>query len=601
MKKNLLKLILSVFIICPYVLLAQTFTITEVTDGGKLYTVASSTTNIGKKTIIHNYNADINSSLKIKINTNKINEEANAWIGNPVSIPFKRMENVKRILEKRQQLLQQVNISPTAPLQVRKEALNDFSKNVSEMFKLVVTEMRNTPLYAKVNTIFAGKGTSAEKYAAFFDALSTEIDEITEQYKAALEANKVYFRMGAFINQTPVHMEGFDTFKENEYYKIPRFATTIDADEKKRFDDAKAFAEDANKNIGAAFKAKLKEAIDPILKSFENNIKEKFSAPLDSFESGIQKIDALSLDFKKRIAERQSQLTTIETNIQLLISGAENTNDPDYITTIETNINTLIDNIEAFQTNLDSDLVYIKKLPDAAKPIFDKFKSSYGSGQQIVKSTLNDLKTFFDDQARLNISIPDKINESLLKLGSEVNNVQLNNIPEETEINLLTAGNRKQGDRIYIKAVLSKQPATAETSVEKTIEFTNVGITQVGFHSTIKAVLLFADNTSAEYSAKKQFQLVPSYSVLFKYGTRYHNQFNRYIAPGLGVNMATLDFNNDNTPEIGIGVVGSLFQDYLQVGYGRNMSADQNYWFFGIRLPFIGVNLSGKTKVITED
>lgn len=601
MKKNVLKLILSVSISCSHALFGQTFTITEVTDGGKLFSVASRTVHVGKKTVIREYNMDINSSLQLKINKTKINEEANAWIGNPVSIPFKRMENVKKILEKRQQLIQQASISPTAPLQDRKAALNNFSTNVLEMFKLLKTDMRNTPLYAKANTIFGGSGTWDQKYSAFFDALSTEIDEITEQYKAALEANKVYFRMGAFIGQTPVHMEGFDTFKENEFYKIPRFATTIDAAEKKKFDEFKSFADEANKNSAAAFKAKLKETIDPLLQSLEDNLKAKFRTPLDSFSNGIQKIDALSSEFKQRISERQSDLNTIEVNIELLIKDAENISDPNYISALEMNINSVVDNIERFQTNLDSDLVRIKKIPDNALSVFNTFKSGYTSGKQILKNMQNELKTFLDDQARLNIGIPDKISESLLKLGNQVNSIQLDNIPEETEINLLTAGDRKPGDQLYIKAVISKQPATAETTLEKTIDFTHIGITQVGIYSTIKAVLLFADNTSVEYPVKKQFQLVPSYSVLFKYGTKKFNQYNRYIAPGIGVNMATLDFNNDNTPEIGIGVVGSVFQDYLQVGYGRNMSADQNYWFFGIRLPFIGVNLSGKTKVIADD
>jgi hypothetical protein len=598
MNKNLLKLAVALIIACGQNTFAQTFTITEVTDAGKSYTVASRTAGIGKKTTV-SYNVDINSSLKIKINKAKINEEASPWIGNPVSIPFQRMEDLSKILAKRKELLEKINFTSADPKE-RKKTLNSFANTVMPLLDLVIDSMPNSPLYAKANAAFSYTN-ALESYTYFFDAISKEINDITEQYKAALEANKVYFRMGAFIDQTPVHMEGFDTFKDNEYYKVPRFATTINADEKKRFDDAKSFAADANKDISSAFKAKLKEAIDPILKSIQDSVMKKFSAPLDTLENALANSIALSQAIGDRISARQHDMDILERDIKALIAASKSTDGATYVSNLETNINIVVAGITRFQDSLASNLKYFETIPGIAKPVLAKFKSGYDSGKQIVKNMLNDVKTFFDDQARLNLSIPDKINESLLKLGSEVNNIQLDNIPEETEINLLTAGQRKPGDQLYIKAVISKQPATAETAIEKTIDYTHIGITQVGFYSTIKAVLLFADNTSVEFPAKKQFQLVPSYSVLFKYGTRKFNQYNRYISPGIGVNMATLDFNNDNTPEIGIGVVGSVFADYLQVGYGRNMSADQNYWFFGIRLPFIGVNLSGKTKVIAED
>lgn len=65
--------------------------------------------------------------------------------------------------------------------------------------------------------------------------------------------------------------------------------------------------------------------------------------------------------------------------------------------------------------------------------------------------------------------------------------------------------------------------------------------------------------------------------------------------------MATLDFNSDNNPEVGIGVVVSVFKDYLQVGYGRNIGIDKYYWFLGICLPFLGINFNGNPKIYQED
>ena len=76
--------------------------------------------------------------------------------------------------------------------------------------------------------------------------------------------------------------------------------------------------------------------------------------------------------------------------------------------------------------------------------------------------------------------------------------------------------------------------------------------------------------------------------------------YNKYFTPGIGVNVSTLDFNNDNTPEIGIGLTAAFFKDYLQIGYGRNMASDDNFWLFGLRLPLFGWATTGVDSAPTS-
>jgi hypothetical protein len=147
-----------------------------------------------------------------------------------------------------------------------------------------------------------------------------------------------------------------------------------------------------------------------------------------------------------------------------------------------------------------------------------------------------------------------------------------------------------------LKAVIGKQPPGTDAAEEITIEYFPIGLYQIELHSTISALILFVDNVSSEFPSKSQFQLAPSYSVLFKYGSRKHTAYNQFFKVGAGVNMSTLDFNNDNNYEIGIAFVMSTFRDYLQVGLGRNMNQDKNYWFLGIKLPFMGLDLTGGAK-----
>lgn len=73
----------------------------------------------------------------------------------------------------------------------------------------------------------------------------------------------------------------------------------------------------------------------------------------------------------------------------------------------------------------------------------------------------------------------------------------------------------------------------------------------------------------------------------------FWNIWNDVIDPGLGLNVAALNFE-DGT-EIGVGGHVSLLHDVLKVGYGYNLTADREprYWYFGIGV-FETLNEIGK-------
>jgi hypothetical protein len=574
-------------------------TITEVTYDSEKRDVSPIIDTLKNNVIKYRYpNIDINSSLEIKLNKNSIKDQSNKWIGNPMTIPFDRMKVVSDVLEKQKELIQIIDLDSKTDFEEKVKALNDFATQMQPLIMFLSGLPADNPFKIKINDIFSKRGNVS--YHEFFDALQEEIDNINSEYQKTVEANKIYFRLAAFIGNNPVHLEGFDVYKDGEYFKVPRFATSISQDEKDKFDHFKTLAEDANKDINKTIKNKLKEAVEPLLTELSDHIKNKIKAPLSKFTNGIDTITAITADIKDKVEKTKNEVAKLEANIKSFIEVVKNTDDPDYFRNILNGIRDLSQNVLEFQQNTESRISELKNgTLHSAKIAFGDFKSAYDSSKKIVTDEIAAVKAFFDSQAQLHISTTEKIQESLLKLGEEVKKIPLENIPGKTTLNLLTTV-RKDGDKLHLKAVLGK-PSDDETSEEETIEFIPIGLYQIGLHSSIKAVLLFVDNTSAEFAVKKQFQLNPSYSVLFKWGSRKNSSYNNFIDFGLGANMATLDFNNDNTPEIGVGIVVSAFKDYLQAGYGRNMASDDNYWFWGIRLPFIGVNLSGSPKVVAED
>ena len=53
---------------------------------------------------------------------------------------------------------------------------------------------------------------------------------------------------------------------------------------------------------------------------------------------------------------------------------------------------------------------------------------------------------------------------------------------------------------------------------------------------------------------------------------------------GIGLHTVALDLNKDNENEIGFGVTISAVDDLLQIGYGRDLSLGENYYFLATRL-----------------
>ena len=62
---------------------------------------------------------------------------------------------------------------------------------------------------------------------------------------------------------------------------------------------------------------------------------------------------------------------------------------------------------------------------------------------------------------------------------------------------------------------------------------------------------------------------------------------------GIGLNVCAPDFDRDGIPELGVGLVLSLFRDYVQGGIGYNVFLDKRYGFFGLRLPLPSFSLVG--------
>lgn len=168
--------------------------------------------------------------------------------------------------------------------------------------------------------------------------------------------------------------------------------------------------------------------------------------------------------------------------------------------------------------------------------------------------------------------------------------LELDKIPDKTELDLKNTGFRQAGDSLF---VLIGAGTHGEKARE--VEAARFYLYNTTWHPELKVGLIFA-SPIGQWALPKKFQAAPAYSILFKKASRKNVDWNEIVCPGIGINVAALDFDNDEGLELGLGAVLSVLRDYVQVGYGFNITQNKRYWFLGVRLPFPVSGSSGSIE-----
>jgi hypothetical protein len=573
----------------------------EITTGGNVYEMNPDTAK-RNKSLIRYPSVDINSLIKITVDTSLIKQEALKFTAIQTNLPVAQMKGVSDFLSKRLDRIKEINVKGDNMAEKRR-ALESFSNEIIPIFEILDQLDSANSLKIKVNKILIEPGLSTtDIYNGIFDLLQDEITSIGATYKSSIEQSKVFFRLGTSINNTPVHLDGFDNYKEGDYYVVPPFITTIPEDQKNNFQKYKEMATQANAKGLQAFSGQLQEVLNPLLASIKKELQDSISGPLASFENAISKLDNISTEVKTQLAKNEGKIVNLVASIDLLKAYITDVNQDNYLENFAKAIAKVFSEYTSLKQSLNDLVSYQTKdhLPAFNSALAD-LKKGCENGKLLVDQQIDALHRFVDTNFLQQIGFTQKMDESLQKLTDEVSKLPLDNIPNQTVLDLKKTVARKNGDRLFFKAVLTKASSEKEKQEKKTIDYASIGLYQIGLHNSIQATMILVHNLSGKFKSEKQFQFAPSYSVLFKNGSRKSSFYNDFLDFGLGVNVATLDFNKDDNPEVGLGLVVSSFKDYLQLGCGRNFGVDQNYWFFGIRLPLLGFNIDRKLDISTDN
>jgi len=142
----------------------------------------------------------------------------------------------------------------------------------------------------------------------------------------------------------------------------------------------------------------------------------------------------------------------------------------------------------------------------------------------------------------------------------------------DTHIDLASL-NLQRGDRVY----LTVSELENQYHLTKILEVKSFGL-EVYLKSPI--ILTYRESAGGETSLAPS----PGTTIVFKKVGRVQSWFEDWLH--LGVNVAFLDFDSAQSLEVGMALALTIYKDFFEIGYGRNltMREDPWYWYIGLNV-----------------
>lgn len=282
------------------------------------------------------------------------------------------------------------------------------------------------------------------------------------------------------------------------------------------------------------------------------------------------------------VAPQKSQLDALLSKYGSLQAGAQQLGAADLLLGFQADLGGLKSSVDQFFAQL---LGGVQNLPDTvrASPQVSGLLALRDTCKANIESDWQKIAPLYDMLRRLFGSNPQRLNANL---NDKVNRLAFAEIPDESKVDLTKTGRRANGDKVTIEASLQMPKSDPQPIFSQTIT-----VQQIALYSEVKVGLILANPEPDLAEQKHQFFFAPSYSVVFKWGSRKSHFYNNFLNIGLGANFSSPDFDYDGIPEFAAAATVSTFKDFLSVGYGYNFGQDAPFWFVGFRIPFASAAL----------
>ncbi|MDY8135818.1 hypothetical protein [Aquimarina sp. 2201CG5-10] len=562
------------------------------------------TTGEVKEEYVNNRIIDINSVLDIELNKTVLIEK----IGDDSLFPTELSDKITKIynaLENRNKNMEEVQkLIDTYDFEKFQKQSQDAQNYFTALGNVVQKVDEITEIDDRIEDIADFQFSEMGPYASVYAAAEEVLNELTEEVGNMADENGVYIQFGGWIiangNQTPLHVPGFDNITPQDPFEVDRWRlmpTPEQLEELKKLQNLaienRGKEDEILKSIAKNHLDQLRNIIDEKIKKLENKIEEE-----------IEKIKGIGLSAvnQNRFNALVDQINEIKDSIKKIsdefnirkeyyidvVSGDQSINVNEFLARIQSDIQyfkvegkKLLDQINAVANSISAVVGSLSTTIATLKTKFDELKTEYTKRFNEVKNTISgQIEEFLNGE---------KFDFAALKFSDEVFKFSLDDLPESTSFDLINSGVRADGDQLGFKLEVNSKDGMVYTENRRLFMF------RVLPHIEGTVGVIFADPL-ARTEVKTQFQMAPYYNLILKglWDQKLRRKsvaYNRIFDWGIGLHISAPDFDGDDVPELGAGIVVSILNDYVQSGAAINVFTGDPYWFFGLRLPVPSFNI----------
>lgn len=554
-------------------------------------------TDQNNRTYNNKNNADINSQLTIKFDRSAFIRKVNtAGIGSPLPTDAVNMINI---------------------LYEATHKVDGWSKGMEEAVRQHVRGDKNslpaflerTSAIAQEITAVFDKDPATRDYFESYDdvtdiwggityALNKRLADLEQQLVDGATYNDVRVQIGGWLmhnNQpSPLHFNGLDDNPQGEYYEVERWKFTLTDAQLSQLEDIQKWVKSSQQremNVNEILRGEY-------VRQFTDILQQRLKADYEDFRKEAEKVlttlqdQQVVTDVKQILAQGDLLKTRLNESVK-------------YYQTVGSSTTT---SLSGFMSRLQSDVTMLNTEFNKMKGLLTALKTDIPAASAEIQTQAANLLSIASGKitSLADMVIPDdllqfgkeerRLAELALRFSDKVFSLALGSIPAEAMTDLLYSGYRESGDRVVIKMQVTNI-SSKRSLIEETHSLT---LYRILAHIEATVGVIFAHPLKTT-KIEKDVQMAPYYNVLFKgiFGMSQHWKRNSALPNNLldlnfGLHVSSPDFDKDDVPELGLGIVASTLHDYLQVGWAYNLFYGANYVFVGFRLPIPTMSLGSK-------
>jgi hypothetical protein len=565
--------------------------------------------------------ADINSTLEIRIDSTALRQQVSSLVGPSTISPavitrlaalqamaVARLDLVRAYTESVERYAADSN---AATLQAVQDALKPLAKNARSLYAATKEDKALSDRFeAMLESFFSGApAATPPSVAQQYDAVLAFAGQEATAARRALdvEAQKagVRIQVGTWLSTTqgvrPVAAPSLNSTEPSSPFVVDRWSVIMDDAQRKQVEANAQVARAINsdgaagvvKLLTAAAKASL-ERISGELRECAKTVNDAVvgittnaggnppTQALNQLKTQVKTLEKVGTDLAALADKYRQPATTADAAAFLQATNAD-------LGTIKAGIETVdatVKQIQATLAGVRTDLLHGGDLDNNAGGLKTKLKGCVPSISEAYDGLSAQFREAFPS-ARI-VALADSA-------WREVLSFDVGSVPATATVQLITAGPRRAGDVVLIRVAAAR----GADDKRQVLDEQQVTLQRVLPHLELAVGLVFADPLGSS-EVSHRFQAAPAYSVLYRRGSRRSMARNSFWNLGLGLNVAAVDFDKDDVPELGLGLTASTFSDMLNAGVGYNVFIDRAYWFFGVRLPVGILSLAGSRTPVDD-